>query len=392
MNLNDFRDFLFEKTIDVWSWTEQEQQNKNMCLLKTDVGFRKYELSGDYRITFDKDGELRVQIIFGNIPMSFETLKLVNAFNDNVPCCKAYLSKFRGAYVLIVEDISMQDNEESAAIAVRNFVKYLNNEDFVRPAKTAFRPTAANKAILADKDPNFRVMNFTVSPFNDASTSYFHKSIGGYHGAKMKRYQELIDSCLAQRNQEVYNMLNTKYYIIPDKNNQPVAQRNFEALGNAWFVESVHMVPNADTEIQSLKDFNPAKEAFVDMRFEVKNRDCIVDSTASIQLESYSPMNLVYTSKNSHDGVAIFSEIFYDKGWNAYIDEKLVPYFRANYVLRGLEIPAGTHSIAFKFEPKGYYTSNTVSLICSLILLIGFVAAVVLEIKKHLTNTETKEA
>lgn len=270
--------------------------------------------------------------------------------------------------------------------------RYLNNEDFVRPAKTAFRPTAANKAILADKDPNFRVMNFTVSPFNDASTSYFHKSIGGYHGAKMKRYQELIDSCLAQRNQEVYNMLNTKYYIIPDKNNQPVAQRNFEALGNAWFVESVHMVPNADTEIQSLKDFNPDKEAFVDMRFEVKNRDCIVDSTASIQLESYSPMNLVYTSKNSHDGVAIFSEIFYDKGWNAYIDEKLVPYFRANYVLRGLEIPTGTHSIAFKFEPKGYYTSNTVSLICSLILLIGFVAAVVLEIKKHLTNTETKEA
>lgn len=264
--------------------------------------------------------------------------------------------------------------------------RFLNNDDFVKPAKDYFKANAANKTILADKDPNFRVMNFTVSPFNDASTSYFHKSIGGYHGAKMKRYQELIDSCLSQRNFDVYNMLNTKYFIIPGENQQPIAQRNPEALGNAWFVESVHMVPNADTEIQSLKDFNPEKEAFVDMRFTVNNRDLQVDSAASITLNSYAPMDLVYTSNNSHDGVAIFSEIYYDKGWNAYIDGEKVPHFRANYVLRGLEIPAGQHKIEFKFEPQTYYTCNRISLISSVILLLGFLAAVIWEVRKKLAS------
>lgn len=264
--------------------------------------------------------------------------------------------------------------------------RFLNNDDFVKPAKDYFKANAANKTILADKDPNFRVMNFTVSPFNDASTSYFHKSIGGYHGAKMKRYQELIDSCLSKRNFDVYNMLNTKYFIIPGENQQPVAQRNPEALGNAWFVESVHMVPNADTEIKSLKDFNPEKEAFVDMRFTVNNRELQVDSAASITLNSYAPMDLVYTSNNSHDGVAIFSEIYYDKGWNAYIDEEKVSYFRANYVLRGLEIPAGQHKIEFKFEPQTYYTCNRISLISSVILLLGFLAAVIWEVRKKLAS------
>ena len=264
--------------------------------------------------------------------------------------------------------------------------RFLNNDDFVKPAKDYFKANAANKMILADKDPNFRVMNFTVSPFNDASTSYFHKSIGGYHGAKMKRYQELIDSCLSQRNFDVYNMLNTKYFIIPGENQQPIAQRNPEALGNAWFVESIHMVPNADTEIQSLKDFNPEKEAFVDMRFTVNNRELQVDSTASITLNSYAPMDLVYTSNNSHDGVAIFSEIYYDKGWNAYIDGEKVPHFRANYVLRGLEIPAGQHQIEFKFEPQTYYTCNRISLISSVILLLGFLAAVIWEVRKKLAS------
>ena len=264
--------------------------------------------------------------------------------------------------------------------------RFLNDDDFVKPTKSVFKPNVANKTILADKDPDFRVMNFTVSPFNDASTSYFHKSIGGYHGAKMKRYQELIDSCLSQRNFDVYNMLNTKYFIIPGENQQPVAQRNPDALGNAWFVESVHMVPNADTEIQSLKDFNPEKEAFVDMRFTVNNRDLQVDSAASITLNSYTPMDLVYTSNNAHDGVAIFSEIYYDKGWNAYIDGEKVPHFRANYVLRGLEIPAGQHQIEFKFEPQTYYTCNRISLISSVILLLGFLAAVIWEVRKKIAS------
>lgn len=268
--------------------------------------------------------------------------------------------------------------------------RYLNDDDFVKPSKTAFRMTPADKQILQDKDPDFRVMNFTVSPFNDASTSYYHKSVGGYHGAKMKRYQEFIDSCLAKQNMQAYNMLNTKYFIVPGPDNKPVAERNPNALGNAWFVKSVHFVPNADAEIASLKNFEPKTDAFVNQGF----RDCLsdttftVDSSASIVLDSYSPMYLKYTSANAEKGVAIFSEIFYKKGWNAYIDGTPYAHFQANYVLRGLEIPAGTHTIEFKFEPKTYYTCNTLSLLFSLILLTGFVAICVVEVKKHLSEAQ----
>lgn len=264
--------------------------------------------------------------------------------------------------------------------------RYLNDNDFVKQSKSMFKPSKADAIILKDKDPNFRVMNLTVSPFNDASTSYFHKSIGGYHGAKMKRYQELIDSCLSKNNWEVYNMLNTKYFIVNGQDNAPIAQRNQNALGNAWFVKDVHLVKNADAEIAALKDFHPEREAFVDMRYKLSETEFVVDSTASIKLDSYDPEELNYTSENSHNGVAIFSEIFYDKGWNAYIDGELVPHFRANYVLRGLEIPAGTHQIKFKFEPKAFYTADTISLVFSILLLFGFVVVIVLEVRKFVVE------
>lgn len=252
--------------------------------------------------------------------------------------------------------------------------RFMNNEDFVLASKAGIKPTKADKMILQDTDLDYRVMNLTVSPFNDASTSYFHKSVGGYHGAKMKRYQELIDSCLSKNNMAVYNMLNTRYFIVEGSDGQPTAQRNPGALGNAWFVQNVHIVPNADAEIAALKQFNPASEAFVDARFAIADTVPVVDSSASIVLTSYEPESLSYTSHNAHAGVAIFSEIYYAKGWNAYIDGQLVPHFRANYVLRGLEIPAGDHTIDFKFEPRSYVIADTISLIFSTILLLAFIA------------------
>ncbi|MCL2329056.1 MAG: YfhO family protein [Bacteroidetes bacterium] len=269
--------------------------------------------------------------------------------------------------------------------------RYLNEQDFVkqRAGQQHFQPTEANKAILADPDPNFRVMNFTVSPFNDASTSYFHKSIGGYHGAKMQRYQDLIDFHLSKMNWNVYNMLNTKYLIVENpQTRQPIAQPNPDALGNAWFIKNLHFVPNADAEIEALSDFNPAAEAFVDVRFANQLTDTVftVDSTSSIMLTSYAPNHITYTSHNAHAGVAVFSEIYYSKGWNAYINGKLVPHFRVNYVLRALNIPAGTHTIDFKFEPHSYTVSNRISFIASLLLLLGVAVVVFFEVRKKLNE------
>lgn len=267
--------------------------------------------------------------------------------------------------------------------------RYLNADDFVSERMTAnkdhFQKTPADVAILADPDPNFRVMNFTVSPFNDASTSYFHKSIGGYHGAKMKRYQELIDFHLSKMNMNVYNMLNTKYFIIENQQTgAPMEQFNPDALGNAWFVKELHTVPNADAEIEAISDFNPAVEAFVDVRFAEQLTDTVfaLDSTSTISLTAYEPNHLVYTAQNSRAGVGVFSEIYYNKGWNAYIDGELVPHFRVNYVLRALNIPAGTHNIEFKFEPRSYAVSNIVSFISSLLLLIGVVLVLICELRK----------
>lgn len=252
--------------------------------------------------------------------------------------------------------------------------RYLNDDNFVtkRQAREPFQMTQANKYILQDKDPNFRVLNLAVSTFNDASTSYFHKSIGGYHGAKMKRYQELIEYQISRNNMEVLNMLNTKYFIVPDNNRQPVAQFNHEALGNAWFVEDFRIVPNADAEIDALSDFHPSNEAIIDQRFEnfVAGKEFSKDTVSYIKLESYKPNHLIYKAECEDEELAIFSEIYYPKGWNAYLDGEIVDHFRANYVLRAMLIPEGKHTVEFKFEPRSYYVGNKISLASSGILII----------------------
>jgi len=252
--------------------------------------------------------------------------------------------------------------------------RYLNDDHFVRKSKveTPYQPTQADNQILNDKDPNFRVYNQSVSTFNDASTSYFHKSIGGYHGAKLKRYQELIENHISKGNMAVLNMLNTKYFINP----KGQAQQNPGAMGNAWFVNSVNIVPNADAEIDALNNLDVRNKAVVDSRF----KDLVIQNSSnensSISLTDYEPNYLKYTSTSTSDGIVIFSEIYYEKGWNAYVDGELKPHFRANYVLRGMQVPTGNHIIEFKFEPKTYQIGESVSLASSIILLLllGFVS------------------
>jgi hypothetical protein len=238
---------------------------------------------------------------------------------------------------------------------------------------------------------NTEVLNLTVSPFNDASTSYFHKSIGGYHGAKMRRYQELIDTYLGKEIQEIsqrlpkvksmagvdsvfqgltaINMLNTKY-LIYNPNAAPV--KNNHALGSVWLVKGIRPAENADQEIALLGQINPSTELVVNKKFQNDLSGISVsgDSLSSIALTNYSPNRLEYVYKGAGNGLAVFSEIYYPKGWNAYVDGKKTPYFQADYVLRAMVIPAGEHKVEFRFEPKSFLLGSTISVWSSLILLL----------------------
>ena len=266
--------------------------------------------------------------------------------------------------------------------------RYLNNDDFVskRQSTEAFQPFQADIQIMADEDPYFRVLDLTADPFKSSRASYFHKSIGGYHGAKMQRYQELIDYHISRNNMNVHNMLNTKYIIVPAQDSPPTAQRNPEALGNAWFVDTIRWVADANEEIDALNDFRPSEEAIIDIRFEELLRDFQAqkDSTAKIFLNEYKPDQLSYQYQSSLDQLVVFSDIFYDKGWNAYIDGELYPHFRVNYILRAMIIPAGTHHIEFKFEPISYDSSRKIAFSSSLIFVLLIMGVLGYEIKNSL--------
>jgi hypothetical protein len=249
--------------------------------------------------------------------------------------------------------------------------RYLKDDNFIakRKVEQPFVKSIADQQILQDKDINYRVYNTTVSPFNDASTSYFHKSIGGYHGAKLKRYQEIIDKYLSVGNINIFNMLNAKYFIIKGQNNSPVAQLNNAAFGNAWFIDQVIDVENTDQELDSIGVVDLKTKAVIDKRYQYSTSFSF-DSLATINLTSYKANHLVYQSSSTTDQLAVFSEIFYDKGWNAYVNEKLVPHYRANYILRAMNVPAGNNKIEFKFEPKTFKTGEQISLASSVILLL----------------------
>ena len=251
--------------------------------------------------------------------------------------------------------------------------RYLNDGDFRQgTVASQFVATPADQQILQDPDKSYRVLNLQ-NPFNEAQTSYFHKSIGGYHGAKLHRYQDLIERQISRNNPQVINMLNTRYVITPEGQ----VQRNPAALGNAWFVREVEKVQNPDQEINALTSLNPATTAVVDAsKFTVPQTDYVA-AGSTIELTNYAPDELKYQANAVQDGLAVFSEIYYKDGWNAYLDGKQVPYMRANYVLRALPVPAGKHTIEFKFEPKEYAIGNTVSLVSSIVLILALVGGLV---------------
>jgi len=264
--------------------------------------------------------------------------------------------------------------------------RYFNNDQFIPKsrAESAFQPTNADLAILQDTSLDYRVMNTTVSTFNDATTSYHHKSIGGYHGAKLKRYQELIENQISKNNIEVLNMLNMKYAISEGQDKQPMAQRNGGALGNAWFVKEYKVVANADSELNALTGFKAAETVIVDKRFEdqLKGFTPQFDSSASIKMTSYKPNDLLYKTNASSEQLAVFSEIYYPNGWNAYVDGKISPYFRANYVLRSMRIPAGEHTVEFKFEPEVYRVGGMIAGTSSVLLYLLIFGSLFNEFKK----------
>jgi len=243
--------------------------------------------------------------------------------------------------------------------------RYVNRDDFVskKQEQVPFQASIINKEILKDKS-HYRVINWVVNPMNDGSTSFFHNSIGGYHAAKPRRYQELFEHQIAKNNIEVWNMLNTKYIIFPDNQGEARLQQNYEANGNAWFVNEVDFVKTADEEITALDSLQTKKKAIINAIFEPElNRSNFTkDSLDIINLVSYQPNEMKYESNSSQEQLAVFSEIYYKNGWNAYVDGKAAPHFRANYVLRAMTVPAGKHEIVFKFEPTIINKGNVITL------------------------------
>lgn len=261
--------------------------------------------------------------------------------------------------------------------------KYVSETDFVskREIEVPFQATPVDLQILKDST-NYRVFEINGN-LSSARASYFHKSIGGYHAAKPRRMQQLFDYQIAKNNLEPLNFLNVKYLIQTDKEGKEFPIANPEANGNAWFVNQVKIVQSADEEMKALDNIDSKNVAVINAKdFEVKKTIFIKDSLASITLDSYQPNHLKYTSVNSNDGLAVFSEMYYKNGWNAYIDGKIVPHLQADYVLRALFIPAGKHSVEFKFEPQVVQTGSTVSLVSSIGILLLLIAGIYFERKK----------
>lgn len=285
-------------------------------------------------------------------------------------------------------------------------MRFLNSRSFVPKAQFDAPPqkTPADEQILMDTTLDYRVLNLTTMPFQDATTSYYHKSIGGYHGAKLKKYDELIsfhlmkevnflsnglnssgvtarsiDSLTARMN--TMNMLNTKYIILPARE-EPVALPNPNANGNAWLVKQVKTVANADSEIVSLYSNDTKLTALIQQKNKPASLKDNYKAEGTITLQAYLPNHLTYKTESHADEFAVFSEIYYPKGWNAYLDGTFKPHYCVDYLLRGMELPKGKHTVEFKFEPTIYKTGNTISMIGSILVLISVVLSIYFAFRK----------
>lgn len=254
--------------------------------------------------------------------------------------------------------------------------RYLNNDNFVEESVLAQQqqPREVDKLMMRNNAWEYRVLDLSSNPFTNANTSLYHNSIGGYHAAKLMRYQELIERQLTNAiNEDVLDMLNTRYLITSSGESERMENRS-TAAGNVWIVDRVTFVKNAEEEMNAIDSFNPKQVAIVSNEFRsLINVDKMGTSQgATIELIDYHPDHLVYEYSAPKDVLAVFSEIWYDKGWKAYVDGREIPYFRADYVLRAAQLPSGNHKVEFKFEPKSYYMGENISLFSSLILLLAF--------------------
>ena len=253
--------------------------------------------------------------------------------------------------------------------------RYLNYDNFVEARTAKIHPTEANKFILQDKDPAYRVLNLTVSPFNDATTSYFHRSVGGYHGAKLARYQDLIDHHLSKLNEEVLDMLNVRY-IINGASQADVIVRP-EANGAAWMVDNILRADTPQQEISLLNEIDTHHEAVVSKEFLPQNLNL---AGGAISLEEYRPNYLRYEAESEGNALIVFSEIYTDKGWRVFIDGEETTPLRANYVLRAVEMPAGKHTIEWRYRAPKWALIEGITLGFSLTVLIAVVLTIIIPI------------
>ena len=258
--------------------------------------------------------------------------------------------------------------------------RFFNDDNYVTPRqhKAQFAMLPYEKQILADPDPHFRVYNLTTNSFNEARTSYYLKHIGGYSAAKLRRYQDLIDEHISKMNRNVIDMLNTKYYIVKGSDGQPQPLLNPDALGNAWFVDSLVVVDNANAESDALRTLPLARTAVLDRSFASYTEGFVPghDEVAEVKLTAYTPRALDYVCRASKEGIVVFSEIYYPYGWKASIDGQRTDHFRVDYMLRALRVPAGEHVIHFEFDPDSVKKGNALSMTC-VILLYGTLLTVV---------------
>lgn len=261
---------------------------------------------------------------------------------------------------------------------------YVSNKDFIsgRDVEMPFPETPTDTEIL--KDPtNYRV--FDIQGLMQARTSYYHKAIGGYSAVRPKRMQQLFDYQIAKNNLEILNMLNVKYVIQTDKEGKEYPIINPDANGNAWFVSKVNLVKNSDAEMKALDKFNSKETAVINENefTSIKGKAFAKDSSATITLDSYLPNNLKYTSNNTKEGLAVFSEMYYEKGWKALIDGKETSILRANYALRAIVVPPGKHTIEFKFDPQVVKTGGAITLVSCIGMLLLLVGGIYFERKKQ---------
>lgn len=273
--------------------------------------------------------------------------------------------------------------------------RYLKDDNF-QPKEDALQvrtPREVDQFILRDPDPDFRVLDLTIDPFSNASTSYFHKTLGGYHAAKLKRFQELIDNQFSKSlNQDALDMLNTKYVITADPKTQAVGMKaNATTCGHAWFVQQVRFADNADQEMQAISSFDPKNEAIVDKKYQsaIDTKQNAIDTKGTITLTSYAPEHLIYQTGSTSNQVAVFSEIYYSEGWKMLIDGVEKPYFRADYLLRAAQIPVGNHKVEFIFHPNSYYTGEGISLAGSILLVLAFGGYIFAENRKKKSMIKT---